>query len=77
MKGFGEKFGPKSPDFEEFFYLIAINTQYVPAGRQNIPGFLNFFISSLTCSQILLIFLVNDHQCGYITTQKKNLGHSH
>jgi hypothetical protein len=39
----------------------------VPTGWQNVVNVLNFLLSSLTCSQIWLIPLVDDHQCGYIT----------
>jgi len=38
----------------------------VPTGCQNIK-YLTFQLSSLTYSQIWLIILVGDHQCGYIT----------
>jgi hypothetical protein len=52
------------------FLLITIFTQQVPAGRQNVVNVLNFLLSSLTCSQIWLIPLVDDCQCGYITKLK-------
>jgi hypothetical protein len=41
-------FVPKLPDFEEKKSEIAIFRQYVPAGHQNMAGFLKkFLLSSL------------------------------
>jgi hypothetical protein len=42
--------------------------KWVLVGCQNIAGLLNLSTSYLTCSQIWLIHLVDDHGYGYITT---------
>jgi hypothetical protein len=59
------------PTWEIFW--MAIFRQWVLAGCQNIAGFLKFsLLLFLTCSQIWLLPLVHDGQCGgYITKLEK------
>jgi hypothetical protein len=54
-----------------FVFEITIFRQLVPGGHQycRIPK--NFLLSSLTCSQIWLIPLVDYHQYKYITKLEK------
>jgi hypothetical protein len=70
---FAKKFGPKSPDFEGFFFSSAIAV-FRQAVCQNVAGFYIFILFSLTSSKIWLILFVDDHECGYITQsgKKKN-----
>jgi hypothetical protein len=61
---------PKLPDFEECFLEIAIIwticwEQVLPK-YSRILNFIYLLLSSFTHSQILLIPLVDDVQCGYI-----------
>jgi hypothetical protein len=46
---------------------LTIFRQYVTTSHQNIAGFINVLLSSLTFSQIWLFSLVDDCQFGYIT----------
>lgn len=70
-KGFCEKYVTKSPDLEIFF-LCNYHIQTIGSGRWPKYSMINFStflfdLSSLTCSKIWLIPLVDDFQCGYIT----------
>jgi hypothetical protein len=60
------------PDFEgkEIMKLSYLNNKFQQAQR-NQDSFLKKILSSVTCRQIWIFRLVDDHQSGYITKLKK------
>jgi hypothetical protein len=61
-----KKMHRKTSDFEEKTPELVTFRHWVPAGCKNIATFLNFS-TFLVVTQICLIPLVDDCQCGYIT----------
>jgi hypothetical protein len=59
-KDFWEKKVPKTPDFKEIILTSSYLDKWVLGGRQNTAGNFKKKLSSLGCSQIWLIPLVDD-----------------
>jgi hypothetical protein len=62
----------KSLDFKDFLGEISqFRQRFQQVAKIHLAGFLKYLLSSLICSQIWLIPLVHDCQCGYITKLQK------